>query len=197
MRGKLSSSPPARTPTGRQKTKPRSCCALVGDSIAARRSADLRGAGAGLPISSCHPPKVSNCVAVDQKLEPRGLARCNCANKKYGALSVPVPRYRYVMLLLYQEDVRKRGEAILGAGTQPRLPQEDRAGPEPVKPRPSRVWPLTPYRLRVCCGDRDVGLVEALEGERVREVHERDGPPPDRGRPVRIRADLRRRKWAY
>jgi hypothetical protein len=81
------------------------------------------------------------------------------------------------MLLLYQEDVRKRGEAILGAGPQPRLPQEERAGPEPVKPRPSRVWPLTPYRLRVRCGDRDVGRREVLEGERVREGIERDGAP--------------------
>ncbi len=63
-----------------------------------------------------------------------------CANKKYGArFPCPVPRYRSVTLLLYQEDVRKRGEAILGAGSQPRLPQQARAGPEPMKPRPSRV----------------------------------------------------------
>jgi hypothetical protein len=40
-------------------------------------------------ISSCHPSEGSNCAAVDRKLEPRGLARCNCANKEYGALSVP------------------------------------------------------------------------------------------------------------
>src|SRR5438045_3971130 len=52
-----------------------------------------------------------------------------------------------------------------------------------------------PRRLRVCCLDRDVGRREAVEGERVREEIQRDGPRPDRGRPVRIRADLRRRKW--
>ena len=94
-----------------------------------------------------------------------------------------------------QEDVRKRGEAILGAGPQPRLPQEERSGPEPVKPRPSRVWPLTPYRLRG--GDRDVGGAEARKGERVLEGIDHEGPRPDLGYPLRIRADLRRRKWGY
>jgi hypothetical protein len=98
------------------------------------------------------------------------------------------------MLPACQEDVRKRGEAILGAGPQPHDCRKKK-GPEPVKPRPSRVWRLTPYRLR--CGDRDVGRAEAHKGERVREGIQRDGPPTDRGLPVRIRADLRRRKWAY
>ena len=32
---------------------------------------------------------------------------------------------------------------FLGAGPQRRLPREESAGPEPVKPRPSRVWRLT------------------------------------------------------
>jgi hypothetical protein len=50
-------------------------------------------------------------------------------NKSTGRFPcVPRTRYRYVMLLLYQADVRKRGEAILGAGPQPRLRQEEREG---------------------------------------------------------------------
>jgi hypothetical protein len=67
-------------------------------------------------------------------------------------------------------------------------------GPERVKPRPSRVWRLTPYRLRF--RDRDGGLAEAREGERVREAIEHEGPLPDLRGPVRIWADLRRRRCA-
>jgi hypothetical protein len=51
-----------------------------------------------------------------------------------------------------------------------------------------------PKRLR---GDRNVGRREAGERERVREALERYSPSPDRGRPVRIRTDLRRAESAY
>src|SRR5215469_16836529 len=46
-------------------------------------------------------------------------------------------------------------------------------------------------------GDRDVGRAEAREGERVGEAVKHQGPRPDLGCPVRVRADLWRAEWAY
>src|SRR4029453_15790336 len=51
--------------------------------------------------------------------------------------------------------------------------------------------------LGVGGGNGDVGRGEALEGERIREALEHKTPRVDHGSPVRIRADLRRREWAY